>query len=43
MIEPRSHERLGLLGENCPDRELAKLYRSLMAKASPAITEFMEF
>ena len=35
LIEARSHERLGLLGEYCPDAELAKFYRSLMAKASP--------
>jgi tRNA 2-(methylsulfanyl)-N6-isopentenyladenosine37 hydroxylase len=31
LIEARSHERLGLLGDFCPDRELAKFYRSLMA------------
>ncbi len=31
LIEARSHERLGLLGEHCPDRQLAKFYRSLMA------------
>jgi len=31
LIEARSHERLGLLGEHCPDRLLAKFYRSLMA------------
>ena len=31
LIEARSHERLGLLGEHCPDTELAKFYRSLMA------------
>ncbi len=31
LIEARSHERLGLLGEHCPDRPLAKFYRSLMA------------
>ena len=31
LIEARSHERLGLLGEHCPDPELAKFYRSLMA------------
>ncbi|WP_202924795.1 tRNA-(ms[2]io[6]A)-hydroxylase [Myxacorys almedinensis] len=31
LIEARSHERLGLLSEHCPDRELAKFYRSLMA------------
>ncbi|NJK73953.1 MAG: tRNA-(ms[2]io[6]A)-hydroxylase [Microcoleus sp. SU_5_6] len=31
LIEARSHERLGLLGARCPDRELAKFYRSLMA------------
>lgn len=31
LIEARSHERLGLLGEHCPDAELAKFYRSLMA------------
>ncbi len=31
LIEARSHERLGLLGEYCPDAELAKFYRSLMA------------
>ncbi|MEO1692835.1 MAG: tRNA isopentenyl-2-thiomethyl-A-37 hydroxylase MiaE, partial [Cyanobacteria bacterium J06631_6] len=27
----RSHERLGLIGEHCPDPELAKFYRNLMA------------
>jgi tRNA-(ms[2]io[6]A)-hydroxylase len=31
LIEARSHERLGLLAEYCPDPELAKFYRSLMA------------
>ncbi|HAC63152.1 MAG TPA: rubrerythrin family protein [Cyanothece sp. UBA12306] len=31
LIEARSHERLGLLGQHCPDVELAKFYRSLMA------------
>ena len=31
LIEARSHERLGLLGTNCPDAELAKFYRGLMA------------
>lgn len=31
LIEARSHERLGLLGIHCPDRELAAFYRSLMA------------
>ncbi len=31
LIEARSHERLGLLGEHLPDPQLAKFYRSLMA------------
>jgi tRNA 2-(methylsulfanyl)-N6-isopentenyladenosine37 hydroxylase len=31
LIEARSHERLGLLGIHCPDPELAKFYRGLMA------------
>ncbi len=31
LIEARSHERLGLLAEHLPDRELAEFYRSLMA------------
>ena len=31
IIEARSHERLGLIGEYCPEPELAKFYRSLMA------------
>ena len=31
LIEARSHERLGLLGTYCPNPELAKFYRSLMA------------
>jgi len=31
LIEARSYERLGLLGESCPDQDLAKLYRGLMA------------
>lgn len=31
LIEARSHERLGLLGEHCQDPQLAKFYRSLMA------------
>jgi len=31
LIEARSHERLGLLAQNCPDRELAKFYGGLMA------------
>lgn len=31
LIEARSHERLGLLADRCPDLELAKFYRSLIA------------
>jgi tRNA 2-(methylsulfanyl)-N6-isopentenyladenosine37 hydroxylase len=31
LIEARSHERLGLLGTHCPEPELAKFYRDLMA------------
>ncbi|MDJ0687091.1 MAG: tRNA isopentenyl-2-thiomethyl-A-37 hydroxylase MiaE [Xenococcaceae cyanobacterium MO_188.B32] len=31
LIEARSHERLGLLGEYCSEPELAKFYRGLMA------------
>ena len=31
LIEARSHERLGLLGQHCPDPELAAFYRGLMA------------
>jgi tRNA-(ms[2]io[6]A)-hydroxylase len=31
LIEARSHERLGLLAETCPDPELAAFYRGLMA------------
>jgi tRNA-(ms[2]io[6]A)-hydroxylase len=31
LIEARSHERLGLLGEYCPEPELAQFYRSLVA------------
>jgi tRNA-(ms[2]io[6]A)-hydroxylase len=31
LIEARSHERLGLLAEHCPDRSLAHFYRDLMA------------
>lgn len=31
LIEARSHERLGLLAEHCPDANLAQFYRSLMA------------
>ena len=31
VIEARSHERLGLLKEHCPEPELAKFYRGLMA------------
>ena len=31
IIEARSHERLGLIGEHCGDAELAKFYRGLMA------------
>lgn len=31
LIEARSHERLGLLGTHCPEPQLAKFYRSLMA------------
>lgn len=30
LIEARSHERLGLLAEHCPERELAEFYQSLM-------------
>lgn len=31
LIEARSHERLGLLAQHCPDPDLASFYRSLMA------------
>ncbi|MEC4804574.1 MAG: tRNA isopentenyl-2-thiomethyl-A-37 hydroxylase MiaE [Jaaginema sp. PMC 1079.18] len=31
LIEARSHERLGLLAQHCPDPELGKFYRGLMA------------
>ncbi|GAB4357955.1 MAG: tRNA isopentenyl-2-thiomethyl-A-37 hydroxylase MiaE [Cyanophyceae cyanobacterium] len=31
LIEARSHERLGLLGQHCPDPQLAAFYRGLMA------------
>lgn len=31
LIEARSHERLGLLAQHCPDAELASFYRILMA------------
>lgn len=31
LIEARSHERLGLIGENCEDRDLGKFYLGLMA------------
>jgi tRNA-(ms[2]io[6]A)-hydroxylase len=31
LIEARSHERLGLLAEYCPELELARFYRGLMA------------
>ncbi len=31
LIEARSHERLGLLAEHCPDPALASFYQSLMA------------
>ncbi len=31
LIEARSHERLGLLASHCPDQELARFYRGLMA------------
>jgi tRNA 2-(methylsulfanyl)-N6-isopentenyladenosine37 hydroxylase len=31
LIEARSHERLGLLATYCPEPELAKFYRGLMA------------
>jgi tRNA-(ms[2]io[6]A)-hydroxylase len=31
LIEARSHERLGLLGQYCPEPELARFYRGLMA------------
>ncbi|MGB8701931.1 MAG: tRNA isopentenyl-2-thiomethyl-A-37 hydroxylase MiaE [Thermosynechococcaceae cyanobacterium] len=31
LIEARSHERLGLLAQHCPEPELAQFYRSLMA------------
>lgn len=30
LIEARSHERLGLIGQYCEDQELAEFYRSLM-------------
>ncbi len=43
LIEARSHERLGLLGEPCPDSELAKFYRSLMAKASAPLRGILDF
>lgn len=31
LIEARSHERLGLLAQHCPDADLAKFYHALMA------------
>ena len=31
LIEARSHERLGLLSNHCPEPELAEFYGSLMA------------
>lgn len=31
LIEARSHERLGLLADHCPDPDLAAFYRGLMA------------
>ncbi|MEM9276197.1 MAG: tRNA-(ms[2]io[6]A)-hydroxylase [Cyanobacteria bacterium P01_F01_bin.143] len=31
LIEARSHERLGLIGQHCPEPELAAFYRGLMA------------
>ncbi len=31
LIEARSHERLGLLAQHCPNPQLAAFYRSLMA------------
>ena len=31
LIEARSHERLGLLADHCPEADLAKFYRGLMA------------
>lgn len=31
LIEARSHERLGLLAQHCPNPKLAAFYRSLMA------------
>lgn len=31
LIEARSHERLGLLGQHCPEPKLAAFYRGLMA------------
>jgi tRNA 2-(methylsulfanyl)-N6-isopentenyladenosine37 hydroxylase len=31
LIEARSHERLGLLAEHCPEPDLARFYRALMA------------
>jgi tRNA 2-(methylsulfanyl)-N6-isopentenyladenosine37 hydroxylase len=30
IIEARSHERLGLIGEHCADVDLGKFYHSLM-------------
>lgn len=30
LIEARSHERLGLLAQHCPDPDLARFYRGLM-------------
>ncbi len=31
LIEARSHERLGLLGDNCSEPEIAEFYRGLVA------------
>jgi len=31
LIEARSHERLGLIAEHCPDQKLSAFYRGLMA------------
>ena len=42
LIEARSCERFFLLGESCPDRELAKVYRGLYASEAGHYELFIE-
>lgn len=42
IIEARSHERLGLLGDHCPEPELRKFYQWLTAAEERHVTLYLD-